>query len=348
MRHASGLGHAGKMSDEFLLAYVLPGQSPARTSVVSNIKAGPAPQGWLGSGPRSNLSVPPAVLSGLPLSAAPSALPFRPAPTGIYPSIPPTGPPPGTPASFLPPGPSCPQPSGPYPAPAIRGPGPTGPYATPNMHFPELPKPYGAPTDPAAAGSLGPRGSMSSGLWAPGLGGQHPTVPYPSPGSHPTALPPVSGALPVPWGTVPPEAWGPPAPYTAPAGSFPIPGPRSTPNNPYQVLSGPSDTPPVPGGPDKTSDVPGSSSRPETSTQESTPETAGQTKQPKVDDKLIKRRRPKKKSKPVTWGDIKTLTHEAETLGKQQGHNTADPKMMLLCLMTILHVNSQRSNAESK
>lgn len=325
MRHASGLGPAGKMSDEFLLAYV------------SNIKAGPAPQGWLGSGPRSNLSAPPAVLSGLPLSAAPSALPFRPTPTGIYPSIPPTGPPPGTPASFLPPGPSCPQPSGPYPAPAIRGPGPTGPYATPTMPFPELPKPYGAPTDPAATGSLGPRGSVSSGLWASGMGGQHPT-----------ALPPVTGALPIPWGTVPPEAWGPPAPYTAPAGSYPIPGPRSTPNNPYQVPSGPSDTPPVPGGPDKTSEVPGGSSHPEASNQESTPETTGQMKQPKVDDKLIKRRRPKKKSKPVTWGDIKTLTHEAETLGKQQGHNTTDPKMMLLCLMTILHVNSQRSNAESK
>lgn len=126
-----------------------------------------------------------------------------------------------------------------------------------------------------------------------------------------------------------------------------MPGPHPTLNNPYQVTSGPSGTPPIPGDPREVNEVPGGS-RPDTSNQESTPETTGQMKQLKVDDKPIKRRRSKKKSKPVTWGDIKTLTHEAETLGKQQGHNTADPKMMLLCLMTILHVNSQRGNAESK
>ncbi|XP_006987634.2 MAPK-interacting and spindle-stabilizing protein-like isoform X1 [Peromyscus maniculatus bairdii] len=353
MRHATGSDLARKMSDEFLLAYVLPEQSPARTSAVSNAKAGHHPQGWPGSGPRSIISAPPAVLAGLPPSIAPSAVSFGPAPTGMYPSIPPTGPPPESPASLLLSGPSCLQPSGPYSAPAVRGPGPTGPYATPNIPFPELPKPYGTPADPAAAGALGTRGSMSSGLWAPGIGGQHPNMPYSSPGPHPTALPPVSGAPPVPWGTVPPGAWGPPASYPAPAGSYPVPGPHSAPNNPYQVMepSGPSGAPSVPGGPQKTNEVPGGS-RPDASNQESspesTPETTGQMKQLKVDDKPIKRRRSKRKRKPVTWGDIKTLTHEAETLGKQQGHNTTDPKMMLLCLMTILHVNSQRVSSESE
>lgn len=35
-------------------------------------------------------------------------------------------------------------------------------------------------------------------------------------------------------------------------------------------------------------------------------------------------------------------------LGETTGHNTADPKMMLLYLLTILHVNSQLVDAESK
>lgn len=87
-------------------------------------------------------------------------------------------------------------------------------------------------------------------------------------------------------------------------------------------------------------EVPGGSHSDE-SEQESTPESTGQMKLLKVDNKPIRKPRPKRKSKPITWGDIKNLTHQAETLGKQQGHSTTDPKMMLLNLMTILHVNSQ-------
>jgi hypothetical protein len=48
---------------------------------------------------------------------------------------------------------------------------------------------------------------------------------------------------------VPPGAWGPPAPYPAPAGSYPTPGLYPTPSNPFQVPSGPSGAPPMPGGP---------------------------------------------------------------------------------------------------
>ncbi|XP_021493500.1 MAPK-interacting and spindle-stabilizing protein-like [Meriones unguiculatus] len=295
-----------------------------------------------------NPSVPPAVLARLPASAAPSTVPFRPPPTGIFPSIPLAGLLPRPPAPFLPSGPSCPQPRGPYPASAIRGPGPTGPYATPNMHFPELPRPNSAPTDPAAAGTLGPRGLVPSGPWAPGIGGQHHNMPYLSPGPYPTpSPPPLSGPPPVPWGRVSPGPWGPPAPYPAPTGSYPTPGLHPTLNDPYQASPGPSDAPPMPAEPQKINEVP-DGSHSDTSNQESTPETTGQAKHLKVDNKPIKRRRSKKKSKPVTWGDIKTLTHEAETLGKQQGYNTTDPKMMLLCLMTILHVNSQRENVDLK
>jgi hypothetical protein len=32
----------------------------------------------------------------------------------------------------------------------------------------------------------------------------------------------------------------------------------------------------------------------------------------------------------VTWGDTKALTHQAETLGRQQGHNTSVPITVLL------------------
>lgn len=77
-------------------------------------------------------------------------------------------------------------------------------------------------------------------------------------------------------------------------------------------------------------------------------ETTGQIKGLKGDNKHIKRRCPKRKSKLITWGDIKTLIHQAETVGRQQGHNTADPKMMLLYLLIILHVNYQLVNAEFK
>ncbi|KAL0602423.1 MAPK-interacting and spindle-stabilizing protein-like, partial [Plecturocebus cupreus] len=247
------LGLQSKMSDEFSLADALPEHSPAKTSAVSNTKPGQPPQGWPGSNPWNNPSAPPSVPSGLPPSATPSTVPFGPAPTGMYPSVPPTGPPPGPPAPFPPSGPSCPPPGGPYPAPTVPGPGPTGPYPTPNMPFPELPRPYGAPTDPAAAGPLGPWGSMSSGPWAPGMGGQYPTpnMPYPSPGPYPAPPPPQApgAAPPVPWGTVPPGAWGPPAPYPAPTGSYPTPGLYPTPSNPFQVPSGPSGAPPMPGGP---------------------------------------------------------------------------------------------------
>ncbi|XP_051001480.1 MAPK-interacting and spindle-stabilizing protein-like [Acomys russatus] len=285
----------------------------------------------------------------------------------MFPSIPLPGLLPGSPAPFLPSRPSCPQPSGPYPVPAIRGPGPRGPYVTPNMPFPDLPRPNSAPIDPAVPGTLGTRGSMSSGPWAPGMGGQHPNMPYLSPGPYPTPTappplppplppslppplpppPPVSGAPPVPWGTVSPRAWGPPAPNPAPLEPYPPPGLHLTLNNPCQESSGPSDVSPMPDGPHQMNDIPGGY-RSDASNQESTPETTGQTKHLKIDNKPIKRRRSKKRSKPVTWGDIKTLTHEAETLGKQQGYNTTDPKMMLLCLMTILHVNSQRENVEFK
>lgn len=187
------------------------------------------------------------MLFGRPLSAAPSIVLFRPAPTRMYPFIPPARLLRGSPTSFLPSGPSCPQPSGPYPGPAVRVPGPTKPYVTTNMPFPELPRPNSIPTDPA--GPLGTQGSMSSGPWAPGIAGQHPNMPYRSPGPYPTVPPPVSGAPPVPWGTVPPGAWGPPAPYPGPAGSYPTPGPHPTLNNPYQVPSGPAGAPPMPGGP---------------------------------------------------------------------------------------------------
>ncbi|XP_021059230.1 MAPK-interacting and spindle-stabilizing protein-like isoform X2 [Mus pahari] len=334
------------MSDEFSLADALPEQSSAKPPAGTNTKAGHSSQGWPGSSPWSNPSAPPAMPSGLPpSSAAPSTVPFGPVPTGMYPSMPPTGPPPGPPGPFPPPGPSCPPPGVPYPAPAVPGPGPTGPYATPNMPMPELPRPYGAPTDPAAAGSLGPWGSISSGPWAPGIAGQHPNMPYRSPGPYPTVPPPVSGAPPVPWGTVPPGAWGPPAPYPGPAGSYPTPGPHPSLNNPYQVPSGPAGAPPMPGGPHKVNEVPGGSLSDE-SDQESSPGSTGQRKLLKVDDKPIRKRRPKRKSKPVTWGDIKNLTYQAETLGKQQGYNTNDPKMMLLCLITILHVNSQHDHSD--
>lgn len=84
------------------------------------------------------------------------------------------------------------------------------------------------------------------------------------------------------------------------------------------------------------------------SDQESSPESTGQTKLLKVDGKPLRKRRPKRKRKPVTWGDIKNLTYQAETLGKQQGYNTNDPKMMLLCLITILHVNSQHDHSEDR
>lgn len=65
----------------------------------------------------------------------------------------------------------------------------------------------------------------------------------------------------------------------------------------------------------------------------------------KLDDKPIKRRRPKRTRKPITWRD---LTGQAKTLGKQEGPDTADPKMMLLCLLTVFHVDSQPVGAESK
>jgi hypothetical protein len=94
-------------------------------------------------------------------------------------------------------------------------------------------------------------------------------------------------------------------------------------------------------------EIPGGSPS-DSSNPESTLESTGQKKHLKLDNKSIKRRRSKKKSKRVTWGDIKTLTHKAESLGKQQGHNTTDPKMMLLCLMTMLHVNSQHESEGSK
>lgn len=103
----------------------------------------------------------------------------------------------------------------------------------------------------------------------------------------------------------------------------------------------------MPGNLHKVNEMPGGSHS-DSSNPESTLMTTGQKKQLKVDNKAIKRRRYKKKSKRVTWGDIKTLTHKAETLGKQQGHNTTDPKMMLLCLMTMLHVNSQQEHEGSK
>jgi hypothetical protein len=49
----------------------------------------------------------------------------------------------------------------------------------------------------------------------------------------------------------------------------------------------------------------------------------------------------------MTWEDTKILTCQVKTVGRQQGHYTIDPKMMLY-LLTILHVNSQLVNAESK
>ena len=41
------------------------------------------------------------------------------------------------------------------------------------------------------------------------------------------------------------------------------------------------------------------------------------------------------------------ITHQAEMLGKQQGYNIMTSEMML-CLLTMLHVNSQLADAESK
>lgn len=270
---------------------------------------------------------------------------FGPALTRMYRFIPPARLLPGSPASFLPSGPSYPQPSGPYPGPTVRVPGPTRPYVTTNVPFPELPRPNSAPTDPA--GPLGTQGSMSSGPWAPGMGGQHPNVPCLFPGPSPTPPLPVSGAPPVTWVTVPPGAWEPPAPYPTPEASYPTPGLQPSPNNPYQLPPGPSGASPRPGNLHKMNEIPGGSPS-DSSNPESTLETPEQKGHLKPDNRSIKRRRSKKKSKRVTWGDIKTLTHKAETLGKQQGHNTTDPKMMLLCLMTMLHVNSQHESEGSK
>ncbi|XP_028643019.1 MAPK-interacting and spindle-stabilizing protein isoform X2 [Grammomys surdaster] len=258
------------------------------------------------------------MLSGRPLSAAPSTVPFGPAPRRMYPFIPPARLLPGSPGSFLPSGPSRPQRSGPYPGPAVRVPGPTRPYVTTNMPFPELPRTDSAPIDPA------------------GPSGPSPTPPLP-----------VSGGPPVAWVTVPPGTWEPPAPYPTPEVSYPTLGLQPSPNNPYQLPPGPSGASPMPGSLHKVNDIP-DGSHSDSSNPESTLETTGQRKHLKVDNKSIKRRRSKKKSKRVTWGDIKTLTHKAETLGKQQGHNTTDPKMMLLCLMTMLHVNSQHESEGSK
>lgn len=50
----------------------------------------------------------------------------------------------------------------------------------------------------------------------------------------------------------------------------------------------------------------------------------------------------------LAWGDSKTLTHQVKTLGRIQGHNTTNPKMMLLGFLTVLHVISQLVNIESK
>lgn len=65
-----------------------------------------------------------------------------------------------------------------------------------------------------------------------------------------------------------------------------------------------------------------------TSSQNSMQETGRQIKYLK---KMTKPSRdvPKRKSKQTTWlhqADIKTLTHQAETLKKQQGHYTTDPQ----------------------
>lgn len=101
----------------------------------------------------------------------------------------------------------------------------------------------------------------------------------------------------------------------------------------------------VPGG--SLSDDSDQKSSPESTGQvKSSPESTGQVKLLKADDKPVRKRHPKRKRKPVTWGDIKNLTYQAETLGKQQGYNTNDPKMMLLCLITILHVNSQHDRPD--
>ncbi|XP_028747808.1 MAPK-interacting and spindle-stabilizing protein-like [Peromyscus leucopus] len=83
------------------------------------------------------------------------------------------------------------------------------------------------------------------------------------------------------------------------------------------------------------------------SNKDSIPETTRQMKYLKAVNKSIKRGQSKKKSKLITWGDISTLTHQAETLEKQE-NNITDPKMMLLCLLTVLHANSQLVNAEFK
>ncbi|CAD7673861.1 unnamed protein product [Nyctereutes procyonoides] len=100
--------------------------------------------------------------------------------------------------------------------------------------------------------SFGPWGAMSYGPWVPRRGGQYtiPNMPYPSPGPYPMPPPQAPGAVPpVPRGTVPPGSWRPPAPYPAPAGSYPMPGLYLTPNNPFQVTSGPFGAAPMHGGP---------------------------------------------------------------------------------------------------
>lgn len=46
--------------------------------------------------------------------------------------------------------------------------------------------------------------------------------------------------------------------------------------------------------------------------------------------------------------NVERLIGQAKTLGKQEGPDIADPKMMLLCLLTVFHVDSQPVGAESK
>lgn len=80
---------------------------------------------------------------------------------------------------------------------------------------------------------------------------------------------------------------------------------------------------------------------------DSASETTVQMKCLKIDNQPIMRRHSKRKKYLMTWEDTKILTCQVKTVGRQQGHYTIDPKMMLY-LLTILHVNSQLVNAESK
>jgi hypothetical protein len=60
---------------------------------------------------------------------------------------------------------------------------------------------------------------------------------------------------------------------------------------------------------------------------------------------------PKRKSKQTTWlhqADIKTLTHQLRLYRNIKDTILLSSKVMLLCLLTVLHINTQLANAESK